>query len=184
MFDIDTNNNVIIKEPIILAIKQFKEIWDSDKSKNKSKAYKDLSYLYLRYDFKSPYRNAYTSKELPEVLKRDLDLDSTWEESDILKEAGKKYLDLQTTKSLKVLMAAESALEQITSYFNDFDITVLPEDKKAEAIRKLMSNMKSIDEIVAKLESAKDRVSKELHVSKLSGTKVLGSRELPKNKRK
>lgn len=184
MFDIDQNNNIIIKKPIILQIKEFKKLWDRDTTKNKSKANKDFAYLYLKNDFKSPYRNAYTQEELPSILKKDLQLPASWKETTLLKEAEEKFIELQTTKSLKMLMAAEMAMEQITRYFEDFDITKISDEKQAEAITKLMGNIKNVDEVVGRLETAKEKVAKELQTKKLSGSKVLSSRELPKNKRR
>ena len=184
MFDIDQNNNIIIKEPVVLMIKEFKEIWDKDTTKNKIEANKIFAYIYLKNDFKSSYRNAYTEVELPKVLIKDLQLPKDWKTTTLIEEAEKKYVDLQTTKSLRVLLAAERALEQIVEYFDDFKVASIQEDKKADAISKLKNNIKDIDEIVGRLENAKEKVAKELQSKKLSGVKILSSRELPKNKRR
>ena len=83
-----------------------------------------------------------------------------------------------------MLLAAESALEQITKYFLEFKIDSIEEDRKADAINKLKNNLKDIDEVVSRIEAAKDRIAKEEESKKLSGVKVLSSRELPKSKRK
>jgi TusA-related sulfurtransferase len=184
MFDIDTNNNVIIKQPVLLLLEEFKSIWDKDTSNNKAFANKQFAYLYLKNDFKSPYRNAYSNDEIEKVLKKDLGFENTWKPTKELISAEKKYSDLQTTKSLKVLIAAESALEEITKYFNEFKLNDLDIEDRADAVSKLMKNMQSIDDVVGKLEAAKDKVARELETKKLSGVKVLTSRELPKSKRK
>jgi len=185
MFDINSNNNIIIKEPGVLLIKEFKDIWNGDKSKDKSYALKVFAYIYFKSDFKSPYRNSRTQEELPDILKQDLNLPKDFKETKDIFLAEEKYIDLQTTKSLKMILSAEKALDQITKYFNDFDITkVIDEDDKASAISKLMSNLKQVDEVATKLESVKDKIAKEMENKKLSGSKILTSRELPKNKRK
>ena len=75
-------------------------------------------------------------------------------------------------------------MEQITKYFEDFNVDDISEDKQADAITKLMSNLKNIDEVVGRVETARERVAKEIQVKKLSGSKILSSRELPKNKRR
>jgi hypothetical protein len=182
MFDIDSNNNVILKEPGVLLISEFKKIWDTDKTKDKDLALKIFAYIYFKSDFKSPYRNSKTVEELPEVLKRDLNLPKDFKETEDMKLAEAKYIDLQTTKSLKMILSAEKSLDQITKYFADYNIE-LEEDKSA-SISKLMSNLKQVDEVATKLEFVKDKIAKELQTKRLSGTKVLSSRELPKNKRK
>lgn len=184
MFDIDINNNVIVREPGVLLISEFKKIWDSDKSKDKNEALKIFAYIYFKCDFKSPYRNTKTKEELPGVLKQDLNLPKDFKETKEICLAEEKYIDLQTTKSLKMILSAEKALDQITKYFEDFNITSIEEDEKSNSINKLMSNLKQVDEVATKLESVKDKIAKELETKKLSGTKVLSSRELPKSKRK
>jgi len=185
MFDIDINNNVIIREPGVLLISDFKKIWDSDKSKHKDEALKIFAYIYFKCDFKSPYRNTKTKEELPGVLIEDLKLPKDFKETKEILLAEEKYVDLQTTKSLKMILAAEKALDQVTKYFENFDISkVKEEDDKATSISKLMGNLKQVDEVAMKLETVKDKIAKELETKKLSGTKVLSSRELPKNKRK
>ena len=183
MFEIGHNNTVIINEPQILMIKEFHKLWVKDKTKNKSKANKEFAYIYFKNDFKSPYRNAYASEELPTKLMEDLNMPSDWKITSLMRDAEEKYIELQTTKSLKVLLAAEQALEQITQYFNNFKVDEVANDKKAEAISKLMGNLKNIDDVVGRLESAKDRVAKDLTTQKLSGTKQLTSRELPPSQR-
>ncbi len=183
MFDIGPNNTVLLKEAQILMIKEFHKLWVKDKSKDKLQVNKEFAYIYFKNDFKSPYRNAYTEEELPVRLKIDLMLDKEWKSTPLIVAAEEKYNELQTTKSLKMLLAAEQALEQITTYFNDFKIDKITEDKKAEAISKLMSNLKSVDDVVGRLEAAKDKVAKELQTQKLSGSKKLAPRELPRDKR-
>jgi hypothetical protein len=183
MFDIGSNNKVVIKEPSLLLIEEFKAIWEKDKTKEKSTALKEFAYIFLKNDFKSSYRNGYSIEELPKVLKRDLSLPKNWKASESILKAEEKYVSLQTSKSLKLLMSAEQALEQVREYFDSFDITKIAEEKKAEAISKLMNNLKNIDEVVGKLEVAKRRVAEDLKSKTLSGKKVLTSRELPKNKR-
>jgi hypothetical protein len=184
MFDIGPGNIVVLKDKAILLVKEFKTIWNSDKSKSKEIALKEFAYIYLKNDFKSSYRNAYVKAELVDKLKEDLSLSSDWEPSKDVLLAEKKYNDLQITKSLKALISAETALEQVITYFNDFDVTKIDEERRSGAIKQLMDNIKSIDETVGKLESAKKRIERELSSKNLSGTKQLTSRELPKSKRK
>jgi len=182
MFDIDINNNVIIREPGVLLLSEFKKIWDLDKTKDKGEALKVFAYIYFKCDFKSSYRNTKTKEELPGVLKVDLNLPKDFKETKEICLAQEKYIDLQTTKSLKMILSAEKALDQITKYFDDFNIA--NEDDKSASITKLMNNLKQVDEVAMKLESVKDKIAKELETKKLSGTKVLSLRELPKSKRK
>jgi hypothetical protein len=44
-----------INEPEILLIKEFKNLLDRDKSKTKTRAFRELTYIYLAIDWKSMY---------------------------------------------------------------------------------------------------------------------------------
>ncbi|MCP4255530.1 MAG: hypothetical protein GY775_19415 [Candidatus Scalindua sp.] len=182
MFDLE-NNTVVIQDKAILLVKEFKAIWNRDKTKTKTTATKEFAYIYFKTDFKSPYRNAYSQEELVDFLKKDLSLSEKWKPCKLIKDAEEKYTDLQTTKELKALIAAETALEQIVKYFNDFKIEKISEEKKAAAIKSMMDNIKNMDEVTSKLSAAKERTAKALTTKKLSGNKRLHKRELPKNKR-
>lgn len=185
MFDLGPGNNIILKDKSLLLIKEFKKIWNDDSSKTKDKALKEFAYIYLKNDFKSSYRNAYSKDEISDKLKTALSLPINWKPTKDIIQAEEVYNNLQTTKSLKALMAAEIALEQVTKYFTEFDITKFKEENvKAEAVKKLMANIKDIDEVTGKLEAAKKRLERELSEKNLSGSKILTSRELPKRKRK
>lgn len=184
MFDIGVDNLVILKNPEILLVKEFKTLWDTDKSKGKEAVMKLFAYIYFKHDFKSPYRKSYAQEEITDILKKDLQFESSWKPTEHIQAAEKKYVELQTSKSLKAIISAETALEQITDYFNTFKLNDLEIEDRADAIKKLMDNLKNLDDVVAKLSAARERVEKELESKKLAGTKILTSRELPKSKRK
>jgi hypothetical protein len=49
------NKSLEINEPEILLIREFKALLDKDKTKDKEQATKELTYIYLALDWKSPY---------------------------------------------------------------------------------------------------------------------------------
>jgi hypothetical protein len=49
------NRQLELNEPEILLIKEFKALLDRDKTKHKDKAFRELTYIYLALDWKSPY---------------------------------------------------------------------------------------------------------------------------------
>ena len=53
LFDYKERN--VIVSPEALLIPEFEEIYKRDKSKDKAKAIKELSYIYFISDYKSPY---------------------------------------------------------------------------------------------------------------------------------
>ena len=66
----NVNNRLEINEGEILLVREFKNLFDKDKSKDKSQAFKELTYIYLALDWKSPY-SQYTELERHEEALRD-----------------------------------------------------------------------------------------------------------------
>lgn len=179
MFELDKNGVVKIKADLLL-IKAFKELYDSDKQEKINKLF---AYIYFKHDFKSPYKKQYTSEQIEKALLVDILEVKAFKPNKLLIAAEKKYVELQQTKSLKTLASAERALNQIDIYFESIDIMNIPEDKRDAAAKNIMTNIKEIDEVTARMESARRRVEQELSIKILSGKKKLGKRELPKDKR-
>ena len=49
--------NKVIASPEALLIKEFKDIWDSDKFLSKDRAVSELAYVYFTTDYKSIYQS-------------------------------------------------------------------------------------------------------------------------------
>jgi len=178
VFDLDRSGNVKVN-PEFLLIKEFKKL----EEKYKEQTAKYFAYIYFKNDFKSPYRSSYEEPELSNIIKKDIIENMQWEPDNVIIKAEKKYNELQETKTLKTLLSAEKALLQVRKYFDEFNLEDVEEDKKHIAVKNLMTNLKEVDDVVAKIESARTRVEKELTTKTLTGKKVLRKRELPKNKR-
>ena len=52
---LDLKNSRVVISPEALLIPEFQKIWEKDKSKDKEKALKELSYVYFICDYKSHY---------------------------------------------------------------------------------------------------------------------------------
>ncbi len=178
MLILNENNTVTILHEMLL-IPAYKKIWDSDKDVNKVTALSYFSYIYFKHDLKSKYRNNYSGDELEEKIKIDLFENKKIKLPEYIKDAEAKYIELQSSKALKMLLSAESALEQITSYFDNFKITDIKIDDRADSINKLMRNLKEVDDVTEKIEAAKKRIESELFVNNQSKKRKLGKFEIP-----
>ena len=113
------NNRLEINEPEILLIKEFKALSDRDKTKNKSRLWRELTYIYLAIDWKSLY-NQYTEQERHQEALSDSGITEEEFNDPIFREACRKYKALQdSNKSIKMLRAAMSAADQFVDYFTD-----------------------------------------------------------------
>lgn len=118
-------NKVELNESEILLIREFKTLFDRDKTKEKKKAFKEFTYIYLAIDWKSPY-NQYSEQERHEEALLDSDITEAEFNDPKFREACRKYKALQeSNKSFKLLNAAKTAADKLIDYFEvtvDFDL--------------------------------------------------------------
>ena len=156
-----------INEPEILLVKEFKALIQRDKSAEKDRATRELSYIYLAIDWKSPY-SQYSEHERHDEAISDSGLTESEFNDPIFREACRKYRKLQeSNKSVKLLEAARRAADQFIDYFetivdlNERDINGKP-IFSAEKVMKEMAQLSNVHEQLITLEKeVKESVSQE-----------------------
>lgn len=151
------NKQLEINEPEILLIREFKALLDRDKTNHKDKATRELTYIYLAIDWKSPYSQYSEYERHQEAL---IDANITEEEFNdpIFREACRKYRNLQdSNKSIKLLEAARNAADQFVDYFETIvDLNERDQNGKpvfqAEKVMKEMAQLNKVHEQLAELE--------------------------------
>ena len=168
----NVNNRLEINEPEILLIKEFKTLYDRDKSKNKSKLWKELTYIYLAIDWKSPY-SQYTELERHQEALSDSGITEEEFNDPLFREACRKYRSLQdSNKSIKLLNAARNAADQFAEYFETIiDLNERDQNGKpifsAEKVMKEMAQLSKVHEQLTILES---QVKQEMEIQ--TGTRA------------
>lgn len=173
VFVYDNVNNLIeINEYEILLIKEFKTLYDRDKSKNKSQLWKELTYIYLAIDWKSPY-SQYTELERHQEALSDSGITEEEFNDPLFREACRKYRNLQdSNKSIKLLNAARNAADQFAEYFETIiDLNERDQNGKpifsAEKVMKEMAQLSKVHEQLTILES---QVKQEMEIQ--TGTRA------------
>lgn len=159
LFDIVGGN--VIMNPTILWIPEFKALWDRDKTKHKGNAVKEISYIVFLYSFKSPYL-AYSEKDRKVKILQDYFGGKEWEPDELVKQAIKRYVDLQETATTRLLNASLRLCDKVTEYFDSIDFN--EKDKLGKPIHTLndvVKNMKDVGPVVKSLETLKDQVLRE-----------------------
>ena len=158
LFDLKDGN--ITVKPEILLIPEFKVIWKRDKSRTKLNAMDEFAYIYYMADFNSPYAN-YPIKEKEKRLKlflekRKLKVD------DKIKEAIRKYAELQETRSIRLLQSAMIACDKLADYFENIDFTLMDDSGKLIYTAKdVATNLANVGKIVESLNKLEEQVKKE-----------------------
>lgn len=158
------NNRLELNEPEILLIKEFKALSDRDKTKNKSRLWKELTYIYLAIDWKSLYNN-YSEQERHTEALSDSGITEEEFNDPIFREACRKYKALQeSNKSIKMLKAAMNAADQFIDYFNDI-VDLNERDVSGKPVftaEKVMKEVGMLNKVHEELVTLENRVKKEL----------------------
>ena len=158
------NNRLEINEPEILLIKEFKALSDRDKTKDKSRLWKELTYIYLAIDWKSLY-SQYSEQERHMEALSDSGITEEEFNDPIFREACRKYKALQeSNKSIKMLRAAMNAADQFIDYFTDI-VDLNERDINGKPIftaEKVMKEVGMLNKVHEELIILENRVKKEL----------------------
>lgn len=158
------NNRIEINEPEILLIKEFKALSDRDKTKSKTRLWRELTYIYLAIDWKSLY-NQYSEQERHIEALSDSGLTEAEFNDPIFREACRKYKALQeSNKSIKMLRAAMTAADQFIDYFTDI-VDLNERDINGKPIftaEKVMKEVGMLNKVHEELITLENRVKKEL----------------------
>lgn len=165
MYD-NVNNRLELNEPEILLIKEFKALYDRDKTKDKVRLWKELTYIYLAIDWKSLY-SQYSEQERHTEALSDSGITEEEFNDPIFREACRKYKAMQeSNKSIKLLHAARMAADQFVEYFETIiDLNERDQNGKpvfsAEKVMKEMAQLSKVHEQLTILEA---QVKQEMEV--------------------
>lgn len=161
-------------------IKEFKKIWNRDRSTKKDRALSELAYVYHTADFQSIYRN-YHIDTRDTKIKLDIFDDREWKPDIAVRNAIKKYKELQTTLSMQLLNDAEIGLAKLRDYFRNPEFE---DDDNGVAAKNFIANLKQMGDLIGSMKKLRDEVEKELTDNmQLRGRTQIGSRELPPDRR-
>ena len=160
----NVNNRLEINEGEIFLVTEFKNLLNKDQSKDKELAFKELTYIYLALDWKSPY-SQHTELERHEEALRDSGLTEEEFNNPVFREACRKYRTLQESNlSVRMLNAAKLGAQQFIDYFtiiadlNERDVN----GKPVFDAKKHFETMSKMHDLHEELTSLENLVKKEL----------------------
>lgn len=127
-----------MNEPDILLIREFAALFDEERNKSKKKgvtakdrAFRELKYIYLAIDWRSPY-NQYMAQEKHENALLDAKLTQAEFDDPIFRAACRKYKELQETSIVGALLQAQyNTIYKMKVYYDNLDL----EETKADGSR-------------------------------------------------
>jgi len=125
----NVEKRVVVNEPDVLLLNEFNELWKQERNKCKEdssgkerlRAFKELKYIYLAIDWRSPY-NQYTSQERHEAALEDSGLTEEQFEDKTFRAACRKYQELQNASRIGSLLQSQYGMvEKMKIYFDTLD---------------------------------------------------------------
>lgn len=150
LFEYNDKLGTVYVVPNLLHIKEFKKL---NEHKDRDRL---LSYVYHIADYTSPYAK-YEDEERQKILNGDL-LDNKKPTKDVVS-AINKYKELNETDGSRLLSSARKAVWKLQSYFEDLDFE--EETDKGKTAKDLMSNLKSVGNILSSLEEWQEYIKRE-----------------------
>jgi len=171
------NNHKVIPSEYALSITDFKILYDRDKSKDKSKAIKELGYIYFYSDHTSPFIMYSIKERVQEVIKSVFGEDSKWTPDSKVQTACKTYMKLKETAAVKLLISATASITKLQKYFEDIDLTLTDDNgKPIYNAKDLVMNLSRVGDVVQGLSKLEELVKREEQKS----SKVRGGVEINK----
>lgn len=182
LFDI-VNGKLVINQPEVLAMPEFKLLWERDENEEKDTALREISYIVFLCDESTgnPYR-AYKEVERDKVLLKDFIKDPKWKPDKAIQAAIKKYKEATQTTNSRLLKSAKNAADKLSEYFDMIDFNELDQyGKSVFSAKELASNLASVGNIVKSLNQLEDMVRKEqLEATTARGGGEIGYYEVPR----
>jgi hypothetical protein len=147
-------DNKVIIDPILLVIPEFKNIWERDKSKDKSIAYEELVYIYFmseqRKD-KNPYIDYPAESKSDSIVRGHITM-TNWNPDTLVQAAINKNIEFQIrgNSALRFLNSIKRVMEELITKFEN--INVDERDEKGKPIYKFA-------EIIGASAKAKDMIT-------------------------
>lgn len=171
----NVNNEVILNEHEILLIKEFAELWKADRNKTKEdpkgikkhKAFRELLYIWLMCDWASPYSD-YSEQERHKEALNDAGLTEEEWNDPTFRAACRKYRELQnSSRSLKLIKAAQGVVDRITDYFDTLDVQERDPvtGKPIFKVKDIMAEMAQVSDVIDQLKTLELMYKKEMEAT-------------------
>jgi hypothetical protein len=163
---LDLVEDKVIISPEALALTYFNSLWIRDKSKDKSKAYKDIAYIYFFCTYGTPFFQYEENVRHEYIVKYVESIGINYKPDSKVLEAMELYKEHNVTVNMKMIIDAEIAVSKTGEYLRGVDYTKMDEQGRflydPKKVSDLIINMPKLQE---SLNKAKEIVLKEISTS-------------------
>lgn len=173
------DNKLQLNKPEVLLVKEFADLWepmrnriDGDKSGyDRKRAHKEFAYIFLMYDWESPYKN-FSQQERHLTAVEDTGLTDKFLKDEKFLAACRKYQEMQDTIEVKLLNSAYKTCSELTLFYTNVDLQERDIDGRFILNHKqVMDSIAGLGKMVEGLERLQEvvRKQKEANAPKLRG---------------
>lgn len=181
MIKFNIQNGKAVIDPITLTIKEFKDIWESDKSKTKELATNHLTYIYHMCDVESPFSDL-EDEELMTLAARNSYGDVITMDSktlDLIQAAIKIYTKLNESCESRLIPVFKRKLDSLRNIIDTTEIKIIENTNAQNGNVTFTTNTKIITTCMTDLEAimaAKDKIEARLNKEK-TDKKIRGQKK-------
>ena len=170
----NVTGEIMLDDESILLVREFAALYDENRNKTKedksgkkrSRAFKEFKYIYLFFDWKSPYF-IYSEQERNTEARLDSGLTDSEFDDPLFRSACRKYQEMQdSSQDLKLLRAAMSAVDKQIFYLENVDLQER-DDVTGKPIFKskdLISEIKGCRDLISTLRELESQVKKGIEI--------------------
>lgn len=152
----DFKNHELKLKPEAMILATIKAVWDRDKSKNKARAYKELSFIYFVYDPRSDYQYITEIVDRQAKVAGEMGLGEDFIPDNLLLAAINTYIDSTNTVSSGLLNDTYFVINKAREFLRNVEI------EDVDAVQKVIKTLDAVPSLVEKVIKTKQLVSKEL----------------------
>jgi len=161
LFELDKSYNVVW-EPQALLLKPFAAIFNRDKSESKTRANKELAFVYFYCDIKSDYAIHEDLETRKKAICADLLLGDKWKIDKVMQTAIDYYENMSVSITSSILKDSTYVAKKLSSKMK---VAVDDDDLDVGEISKLIDGIKKMPDVIKALQSAEQAVLKEIKES-------------------
>jgi len=149
----------VLWEPQAALLAPFAKILKRDKSKDKTKANKELAFVYFFCDIKSDYMFHTDTTDRTKAIKADLTMPNTWKVDKVVQDAIDFYKKMSRSVTANILEHSTYVANKVASRLKE---AVDEKDLDIAELDKLLGGIKKIPEVIRALKAAEREVLKEI----------------------
>lgn len=138
------NYQVLPTEELFL-LKDFRSLFNKDKTKNKERFMEILSLIYFVYDPRSTYADIFDEEERIRAVKEQEGLDDSFKITPEIKKAIETYKIVTTTTSQKLLDSMRKSIAKIGEFLENVNLNEV--DDKGKAVYNVAQIVQATDKI-------------------------------------